>query len=508
MDNNNIVDNNGRSNKVWVRLYQAVPQDDVPDAATSGGGTRTITSLRAVEGDMFGIRPVPSTIFDLRKAVKVASAPFLNHVAPSQLEVYKSMSCATDVLTLSSKPKALLPGDKVPFLASLEPMVVAVQVPVPAIYHVGSPALRCARLSALDLANQFAKSILSDLEYIPDSNGMQVMRDVMDLETGIKGDVILRRMANDFWDECMKFLDDPRYQPRLCVVGTPVIGKTAWTAFPIRMLLKQGKTVVYHIRGSDSSGWYYEFVPGRDTFVGVNVYPAIVGIRKIASLNRCSSFYMVEPRDTKDNCIREVLAPKSIVIVASPVGSRCGESELTKNRDKTRTAFRSFPVLDLEEVLLARTYMFTDARAHLRAEDVEARIGQVGGVPQNIFLGHISEMLQEQDVAMSKLTEDQVIDIILERMDAEGTFAENQPRSTIIGYETNAADPTFSFWKIDMISPLIAKRVFAKFIRDLLGGYNEIRLLPPDVVRAANEDHMVLFHSNDPNHPLYDFMCS
>jgi hypothetical protein len=100
----------------------------------------------------------------------------------------------------------------------------------------------------LDRANQFASSMMSVLEKIPGSNGMEVMKDVIDLDNGIKRDVIVRSVTIRFWHACMKFLNSARNRPKLYVLGTPGIGKTTGIAFPIRILLKQGKTVVYHKR--------------------------------------------------------------------------------------------------------------------------------------------------------------------------------------------------------------------------------------------------------------------
>jgi hypothetical protein len=125
----------------------------------------------------------------------------------------------------------------------------------------------------LDRANEFAKSIMLDLEDIPGRNGMQVMWDIIDRETRIKRNIILRSFIDPFWGDCSKFLNDPLRQPRLCVVGTSGIGKTTGTAFPIRKLLEDNQTVVYRIRGEDPIGWYHYFFPKGDGFVAVNVYP-------------------------------------------------------------------------------------------------------------------------------------------------------------------------------------------------------------------------------------------
>jgi hypothetical protein len=74
-------------------------------------------------------------------------------------------------------------------------------------------------------ADQFAKSIMLNLEDFPGSDGMKFMRDVIDLEKGIKRDVILWNVTTPFLNECIEFLSEPRYRPRLCVVGTPGVAR-------------------------------------------------------------------------------------------------------------------------------------------------------------------------------------------------------------------------------------------------------------------------------------------
>jgi hypothetical protein len=138
--------------------------------------------------------------------------------------------------------------------------------------------------------------------------------------------------------------------------------------------------------------------------------------------------------------------------------------------------FKYFPVVwDLEEILLARTYLLTDT-VQRTAEEATERFRQVGGVPGNIFLEKFSEQLQERDLAISALTKDQVIDIVCNRMDVMGTFADNQPRSAIIGYAARDNDATFGCRMAEYISPVVAENVYAKFIRHLWDqiGYSHV----------------------------------
>jgi hypothetical protein len=594
-----------------VRLYQAIPPD-VPVGTMDDGCNRTMATQRAM-GSAIPIEPVPRHIGALVKVVKALSTPDLNHVAGHKLKVYEPMGSAGDELSLPSTEAYLLPGDLVPLSStSLSPLVVVVPaipavksptaavheatkqagqtsdrkdnpeamesawdqakqnavVPksisalrnaaeiVQAVVHTGSWKGYSERKLRLHRAKEFAKSIMLNIEDIPGSSGMKVMRDVVDLETGMKRDIVLRSFINRFWSDCIKFLDDPMRQTRLCVVGTPGIGKTTGTAFPIRKLLADNQTVVYHIRNKTTNGWYHEFVPKGDGSVAVNVYPGNLSIAQIPSLALRSTYYIVDPGRTKDSCLQDDdFAPK-FMIVSSPEEGHWGGSEFQKYRGLSRWTFRYLPVWDLKDILFAQKHLMIES-VQLTSKQVEERFREFGGVPRNIFLADTYDLQQKQKKAIAQLTDAQVLDITKNHLDAIGTFAAGQPKSAIICYaKDDDENPNFSIENVEIISPEVAEKVYSKFIGDLwdpmisnelvksskvfetycrrliarpalglkrrpcvgkrnpdyhttstvdLGNCNKIRIVS-DIVRAGTEHPMVLFHSNDPRHPLFDFM--
>jgi hypothetical protein len=540
-----------------VRLYQVVP----PSASDGTPATTTTLTVRPTEDGVFDIEPVPRTISELRRKVKAEVAPSLNDVADYQLKVYEFTRSATDEIILPNERKPLSPGNEVPKVTTpLEPLMIVVPpaTPTSAPPTVGQVAVNPddpAKQIRLERAKEFAKSIMSDLKPIPESEDMQLMPNIIDIETGIERDIVIRSMNNSFWKECIQVLNDENHLFRLCVVGTPGIGKTTCTAYAIRMLLIAKKTVVYRIRGDDATGWYYEFIPRVNHPIDVNVYPETVSIHHIASLQVTSTFYIVDPGRTKKNCLLPSDFLPKYMLISSPDERHWGGSEFKKKRVNEIGKFLYYPVWDLEEIQAARTYLFPGT-AKPTAEEVMTRFRQVGGVPRNIFTEVYHSALEDQVKAITALTSEQVINIVKKRMDGLGTFAEGQPKSAIIGYAKDDPHLTYSKEKIVIVSPSVADYVYVKYIQDLwnepystkvfetycralmtlrensklrkllftrrpcvgkndegyqkvtrtsVGHCSESRMVP-DIVKAAKEHSMVLFHSTDPRHKLYDFM--
>jgi hypothetical protein len=551
-----------------VRLYQAVLPDVSVDTMDDGG-TRTVATHRAM-GRAFSITPVPRHTDALCRAVKVETGPRLTHVAAYELKMYEPMPSAGDDLALPSTEAPMLGSAPIPLSTTeLVPLVVVVPatpaVAIPSAADQAAAAAKEAQAKALRLerAKNFFESIMTDLVEIPESGGMQLLHNVMDLETGRRRDIIIRSIAIDFWNECMEVLNTPDCTPRLCVVGTPGIGKSTITAFFIRKLLQEHKTVVYLVRARNKCGWYYEFIPKKDAPLDLKVYREKVSIEDIESLSKDTTYYVVDPGQTKNSCLPLDESLPKFMLVSSPDEKHWGKSELKKDRGDAVATFKYYPIWDWEEIWSARSHFST------KVEDDELlkRFRQMGGVPRNLFTKSFSLKVQDQVKAINLLTKDQIIHIVNKRLDALGTFAAEQPRSAIIGYAKDNPHLTYSTEKIVIVSPSVADYVYVKYIQDLwdemvkgvlvdstkvfetycralmtlqlpdrgksklrkppfkrrpcvgkndtkgyetvtrtsVGHCSESRMVP-DIVKAAKEHPMVLFHSTNPRHALYDFM--
>ena len=216
-------------------------------------------------------------------------------------------------------------------------------------------------------------------EYEELSKGMSVLRNVVDLESAELRDVVIRNITEDFWQACIKTVDIPNMRYRVCAIGTPGIGKTAFTPILIRMLLLKGHTtVVYIVRTNDKDGWYYEFKPSSTT-ITVNVYPETLRNSQVDSLLDPMTYYVVDPGKTKDNCDPNTDLKAKVIVVTSPDERHWGESEFAKQRGSVLGIFKFFPLWSLEALLNARPSILGRSRKNAQ---IEQRFRQVGGVPR------------------------------------------------------------------------------------------------------------------------------
>jgi hypothetical protein len=424
--------------------------------------------------------------------------------------------------------------------------------------------------AAAQVARDFVKSVMDrQPEPIKGSDGMLVMKDVVKLETGVKADVVIRKVTRPFWQACIDAVDPPlddvlvrrgrssapptptRQQLRVCAVGTPGIGKTTCTPLLIKMLLEQKKAVVYRVRSEDNDEWIYEFIPGSGDGdpVAANVYPAQAFSSGIPSLSEASTFYVVDPGLFKGSCNPSVNFLPKVIIVASPDSTHWGGNEFYKERDGLEGVLKFFPVWELGELLQARLVLGST----VTAGEVEDRYGRVGGVPRHIFASDTSfeDALRRQDTAVKLLTAQQVkavsVKFAVEAI-VEDTFEPSQPKSALIGYRISADDKgAFSIYQVEVIRRFMMDMwqdlllpsasnpwLFEIYTRYLIasksttftcrvgvgkrgpgrstiermalgGGCKEVRLVG-DIVAAARKRKMVVYHSIKLSNQLIDFL--
>jgi hypothetical protein len=160
------------------------------------------------------------------------------------------------------------------------------------------------REKARKMAQGFADALMNtEFESIPDSDGMKILRDIPDLETGrVYKSIVVPKVVNVFWDACIETVNtrvtpDARHY-RVAAVGTPGIGKTMLTPVLIRKILEHGNAVVYLIQTEDRTGGHYEFVPDSTGRIKASVRPERCERYSVAGLSNESTYYIVDPGKT------------------------------------------------------------------------------------------------------------------------------------------------------------------------------------------------------------------
>jgi hypothetical protein len=328
-------------------------------------------------------------------------------------------------------------------------------------------------------AHAFVESIMGqDPKPIPESDGMLVMRGVVKLETGVRSDVVIRKLTQPFWQACIDTVDlppppsdyqqddSPNRQIRVCAVGTPGIGKTTCTPFLIRMLLKDKKTVVYHVRAPKEAGWIYEFIPGSSDGgpVTANAYPEQAFRSGVPSLNDTATYYVVDPGDTDDTCNPHRLFSPKVIIVASPDSKHWGANYFYKDRDGAPGVLKVFPVWELQELHEARQVLGRT----MTAQQVSGRYYQVGGVPRHVFGSDMifNEALAKQAEKTDSLNCEQAERIAIPKLQRLTTLDASQPQSALIGFRAYQ-ESGFSKYTIDVIAPRVGERLFRRLLMDM-----------------------------------------
>ena len=407
--------------------------------------------------------------------------------------------------------------------------------------------------AALNRGREFVVSIMKDIQEIPESNGMRVLPQIPTLDFIGWYDLVIRDVTQPFWEDCIREVSTADMNVRVCAVGTPGIGKTSSTPFLIRMLLKEKHTVVYR-RLSSRYFWEFAWKNEEGGYV-VTAYPRDYVIEDIESLNKSSTFYIVDPGSARRNCVPDSEFVARTIIVASPNESNWGGRDFTKQRFGAVGRFRYYPLWTLTEILKAKTYLSSTPPSD---EEIQRRFRQVGGVLRHIFANNedFAESLQSQKDAIEALTKRQAQLIFEGQWNAVASFGSDQPRSSLIGYSRLPGKMRFSPRHVTIISPSVAESITERFIGNfwnrmlqedcaysaifenycrilmarpaqlfrvreccgtsdseykdesdlLLGGCTEIRMSLDIVAAVLKGNPMILYHSVDPKFPFIDFL--
>jgi hypothetical protein len=267
---------------------------------------------------------------------------------------------------------------------------------------------------------------MKEYEDIPNSDGMKVLRNVMKLESGLIQNIILRAITEDYWSKVIQGTE----KNRICALGTPGIGRTSSTCVLIRLLLLRKKTVVYHVRSEKLDGWVYIFTP-TDIATSFNVDVQQEKLFNTRTINTLSTYYIVDPGRTKDNCNLADTFKGKVIIVASPDKRHWGGANFFKGDNGNCGKFLIYPIWTLNELICASPYISST----INEKVIESRYTKVGGVPRHIFLDEASfaYILRQQMHGVIDLTNHEVNIIADGNYESLITFS-NQPKSVIMAY--------------------------------------------------------------------------
>jgi hypothetical protein len=322
-------------------------------------------------------------------------------------------------------------------------------------------------------ADNFVKSLMAaKFEKVPGACEMEVVRGVCDLETGEPNvDVIVRNITLKFWKSCIETVDAPGQRYRVAAIGTPGIGKTFTTPILIRLLLEAGHTVVYHVSTTTSvfqhtsDGCFYEFSPGIGGPCKANVYHGRTAFSDIPSLTLDSTYFVVDPGRSKENCVPPKLFQPKVIVVASPNSRHWGRFFFDERRSSVKGSFKMYPIWTLDELLDAQPIIYPE----MSKDTVLRRFHLFGGVPRHVFWPAESvDLLRTQDFAVNNIKLSVVESICRGFTEEVRSFDPSAPRSALIGFELAPDDNgMFKRYVPVLLSDTVKVKVYSKFIRNL-----------------------------------------
>jgi Retrotransposon hot spot protein len=309
-----------------------------------------------------------------------------------------------------------------------------------------------------------------DYEKIPNSNGMKVLRNAINLETGKSIDVVIRNITEDFWQTVI----DTTNRSRVCAVGTPGIGKTTSTCILIRLLLQQQKTIIYHVRTKEKNGFVYMFTRTTEGSVDVKVIQEKDFNILDENINQTSTYYIVDPGNTKDDCNPPANFIGKVIIVASPDEGHWGVSEFFKDRGSNSGGMLQFlPVWNLQELIESSSVLGTinGVSLGLTNQDIKSRFERFGGVPRYVFASkeRYDVQISRQDLALQALSENDAIRLAYKDRSGIKTHSSDLPKGILLSYITNPTEKKYQNGYAVFCSDFVYDSIVKRYMSVLWG---------------------------------------
>ena len=343
-----------------------------------------------------------------------------------------------------------------------------------------------ARVDSSERARKFLAVIAAPLAGGESDQVFGVLRDVPDPYTGRTSNVVVRNADNAFWTNCIAELNDPEKRDRVAVVGTPGIGKSTTAFFLVKLLLQQGKTVVYLRCSKKETNHYVQLIPTDDVVESnLRIYPESTKQTEIDALYDPNTYFIVDPGETKTNCDPEGDVAARVIIVASPDERHWGGSAFTKRTELGNSGgmFRYFPPWTMAELIGGSKEL---RRAEVTEEQVANLFQTFGGIPRQVFFPvDERENKEELQRKVNALTEQQVKDLVQGHVNFHAGFGVDQPHGGIVIFK-----PVDRYFKVELelASDFVLQQVRRRFMSGL---WNELVVYPTPISWQLLEEYLI-----------------
>ena len=341
-------------------------------------------------------------------------------------------------------------------------------------------------------AVEFLEAIMADLVESEHNEIKGVMSSVPDPYTGSARNVIIRHDDFIFWKQLLEGLavEGVNTPKRVAAVGTPGVGKSTTASFAIRLLLQQGKTVVYLHRTADGSGYYIQFSPSEEGQFDTELIPEKTSPTEIPSLYDPESYYLVDPGKTETTCDPAPMVAARVIIVASPDESHWGGSDFEKN-DQTGLggSFLYFPSWDLPQLEAGSNEL---SGVQFQNGQVAALYAVFGGVPRHVFFPALKERKEKElKRKVDALSDKNLRDLVTGQLNRHSGFGANQPGGGVVEFV-----PCDNFMDVELklASSSILRWVRIRFMNSI---WIPMATYPSPVSWQLLEDYMLYALQND-----------
>jgi hypothetical protein len=223
---------------------------------------------------------------------------------------------------------------------------------------------------------------------------------------------------------------------------------------------------VYLLKSATKSKWYYQFVPsvkgGMLESVEADVFNEKLDLCQIPCLRSESTYYIVDPSATQDDCDPPPGFRAKVIIVSLPDSCHWGASYFGRQRGLvSHTGIKmAYPQWSCEELVAAQPIL----GPALDADMVRARFRLFGGIPRLVFVSNdeLQNKIREQDLGLRQLMWKEVAMIAEGSMDGMNSFASGEPKSLLMGFSSEGN--SFSSNRADLLSDGIRDKLYGRWM--------------------------------------------